>query len=205
MIQLFAHTLFGVLAELLVAIKHRPCGSDRHDAGMVRIFWIPTLHRGRIAVVQRPRGGDWLLDDITAFRAAGIDTLVSALGDKEIIDTWLEREAELSSGAGIAFQRFQIPNLLTPPVREALPRLEALAAEVSAGRSVAAHCFASVGRAPTIVASVLVLLGEPPEEAWQRVQFARGAAVPDTHEQRRWVTELRNYRDSLQSRGRLPE
>ena len=164
---------------------------------MARLFWIPTLHRGRIAVVERPRGGDWLIDDITAFRAAGIDTLVSALGDVEIHDYALEREGELATAAGIAFQRFQIPNMSTPPVAEALPALEALAAQVTAGRTIAAHCFASIGRAPTIVTSILVILGEAPEDAWQRVQFARGFAVPDTNAQRRWVTELRNYRDGL--------
>ena len=96
-------------------------------------------------------------------------------------------------------QRLPIPNLLTLTVEEALGPLEALAAEVAAGRSVAAHCYASVGRAPTIVASVLGLLGVPPGVAWPRIQTARGKPVPDTDLQRHWVSELLAYRDAVRA------
>ena len=118
-------------------------------------------------------------------------------------DCWLDREHECATAAGIVFQRLPIPNLLTLTVAEGLPRIEGLAAEVRAGRGVAAHCFASVGRAPTIVASVLVILGLEPGDAWRRVQSARGKLVPDTDLQRHWVGELRAYRDSLRANAAI--
>ena len=49
------------------------------------------------------------------------------------------------------------------------------------------HCYASVGRSPTLAASVLVTLGMSAAEAWREIQRARGTEVPDTVAQRRWV------------------
>jgi protein-tyrosine phosphatase len=164
---------------------------------MPELFWVPTPFRGRIAVAERPRGGDWLASDMAAYHAQGVDILVSALADKEIRESWLEAEHEVAAAAGIAFQRLPVPNLLTLTVEEALTPLQTLADAVAAGRGLAAHCYASVGRAPTIVASVLVLLGIEPEDAWDRVRAARGKPVPDTNIQRNWVRQLRDYRRTV--------
>jgi hypothetical protein len=151
------------------------------------LFRIPTPHPGRLAVVERPRGGDWLADDMACLRAAGVDTLVSALVDDEMRGAWLEAEAEAATAAGLAFVRLPISNLGTPLDDGTRCTLEALAGEVRDGRYVAAHCFASVGRSPLIVASIMVLLGADPEFAWQELEIARGRQVPDTLEQRSWV------------------
>jgi hypothetical protein len=43
------------------------------------IFWIDGPWRGRLAIVTRPRGGDWLEDDMTSWRRAGLDLIVSLL------------------------------------------------------------------------------------------------------------------------------
>jgi len=54
----------------------------------------------------------------------------------------------------------------------------------------AVHCWASVGRSPTLVAATLVFAGVPVAEAWARIQAARGVPVPDTLEQRAWVEQF---------------
>ena len=160
---------------------------------MARLFWVEGFPDVRIAVAERPRGGDWLDGEMHAFRAAGLDILVSALQPLEERETWLEREGEAATAAGIEFLSFPIGNMLTPVMSEALPVLQELAADLKAGRSIAAHCHASQGRGPTIVASLLTLLGHKPEEIWPRIRLARGIVVPDTNEQRRWVSELALY------------
>ncbi|MFN0148027.1 MAG: tyrosine protein phosphatase [Dehalococcoidia bacterium] len=157
---------------------------------MARLYWVEGFSPVRIAVVERPRGGDWLDGEMRALRAAGLDILVSALQPLEVRETWLEREAEAATAAGIEFLSFPIGNMLTPVMSEALPVLEELAADLREGRSVAAHCHASQGRGPTIVASLLTLLGHDPAEVWARIRLARGLVVPDTDAQRRWVAEL---------------
>ena len=133
-------------------------------------------------------------------RREGVDILVSALQPLEERETWLEREAEAATAAGIEFVAFPIGNMLVPRFDVALPVFQRLADEARAGRSVAAHCHASQGRGPTIVASVLVLLGHAPDEIWPRIRLARGIPVPDTDEQRRWVSELALYSRNGQRR-----
>jgi hypothetical protein len=160
---------------------------------MARLFWVEGIPAVRIAVAERPRGGDWLDDEMHAFRREGLDILVSALQPREERETWLEREAEAAAAAGIEFVPLPIGNLLAPAREAALPVLHRLAAEVANGRSLAAHCHASQGRGPTIIASLLALLGHHPDDTWPRIRLARGLVVPDTDAQRRWVAELALY------------
>jgi protein-tyrosine phosphatase len=47
-----------------------------------------------------------------------------------------------------------------------------------------------IGRASLVAAAVLRLLGLPGDEAFSRVQAARGLPVPDTDEQRQWLMAL---------------
>ncbi|MFN0096985.1 MAG: tyrosine protein phosphatase, partial [Dehalococcoidia bacterium] len=153
------------------------------------LWWVETPAPGRVGVVQRPRGGDWLPGDMAWLRTQGVDVIVSALQDKEIRDTHLLDQGHHASANGLHYVRFPIGNMLTPAA-ESLPALRALAGRVRRGERVVAHCFACVGRSPLIAASVLVLLGVPAEEAWLRVEQSRGCAVPDTLAQRLWVAQL---------------
>jgi protein-tyrosine phosphatase len=154
---------------------------------VVDLYFVEGGFPGRLAVVGRPRGGPWLADDMAAFAASGITLLVSALGDREVREGQLEHEDTAALEAGIAFRRMAIPNLLVPTRDEVLPAFEDLASLVAGGANLAVHCWSGVGRSPLIVSSVLVLLGLSAEDAWQRVERARGRNVPDTGLQRQWV------------------
>ncbi len=160
---------------------------------MAQIYWVEGFAPARIAVAARPRGGDWLHDDMAAMRAAGLDILISALPPEEARQVWLHDEGEAARAAGLEFVHFPVPNLLTPVLGEAAPLLAALAARVKSGASLAAHCYAGQGRSPMLVASILALLGHEPDEIWPRIRLARGIPVPDTDIQRRWVRELALY------------
>ena len=43
------------------------------------LYWIVGPWRGRLAIAARPRGGDWLDDELSGWRQAGIDVVVSLL------------------------------------------------------------------------------------------------------------------------------
>jgi protein-tyrosine phosphatase len=58
---------------------------------------------------------------------------------------------------------------------------------LAAGKNVAVHCRQGIGRSSVVVASLLVAAGETPDEAFRRIEEARGRPVPDTAEQREWV------------------
>jgi hypothetical protein len=57
----------------------------------MHIFWIPS-EQLRIAIMPRPRGGDWLPDDITFLKKAGVQVIVSALTADEIEELALMAE-----------------------------------------------------------------------------------------------------------------
>jgi hypothetical protein len=42
-------------------------------------FWVDTDNQIRLAIVPRPRGGDWLEDEVAHIKRAGVDVLVSML------------------------------------------------------------------------------------------------------------------------------
>jgi len=155
---------------------------------MKNIFWIPTESIGKLAIVTRPRPGDWLEDEIRKFKKSSIDVLVSALTPEENEELGLIDESVCCTSEGIEFISFPITDRSVPFSRIALDDLaRRIKIALEDGRSVGIHCRASIGRASIIAASVLVHLGIPAESAFSRITEARGCAVPDTPEQRAWV------------------
>src|SRR5260221_8734777 len=57
------------------------------------VFWIHAPLIGRLAIMPRPRAGEWLDDEIIGWQMEGIDTVVSLLELAEISELGLEREA----------------------------------------------------------------------------------------------------------------
>jgi hypothetical protein len=153
------------------------------------IYWIVDVPCGRLAILGRPRAGEWLHDEITDWARNGITDVVSLLEDHEIRDLELTREAELVRHAGLDFERFPISDRGVPTSPESAHELwRRLEAKLRDQRSVGIRCRASVGRAGLIAVGTPLRLGVPEEVAWQRASMARGRQVPDTDEQRLWVS-----------------
>lgn len=145
---------------------------------------------GRLAISLPPRSGAWLEQDLRQLKSAGYDCLVSALTGEELEKLNLDGLPEACRRHAIQHVHFPIGNLKVPSREVAVPALHRWCVELESGRGIAMHCFGSVGRSPTLAASLLVLCGIPPDLAWQRIQQARGREVPDTLEQRRWVEQF---------------
>ena len=58
-----------------------------------KVFWVDGPWRGRLGILPRPRGGDWLRDETAAWREAGVDVVVSLLEPEEAAQLVLEDEA----------------------------------------------------------------------------------------------------------------
>jgi protein-tyrosine phosphatase len=158
-------------------------------------FWVETGDQLRLAIVPRPRGGDWLEDELDQMKRAGVDVLVSMLPLDEAAELGLSSEAELCEARGIDFRSFPIPDRETPPSTELFSRfVEDLRAEAHAGRSVAVHCRASIGRSSLLLAALLTAEGFAPHDAFRRLTLARGLRVPDTSDQVRWVERFAEAR-----------
>ena len=152
------------------------------------IYWIDAGLTGRLAIMARPRAGDWLGDEIDNWRKAGIDCLVSLLEPLEVHDLGLTEEAGFCRERQMAFTSFPIPDRQVPAsLNEARILIDALHDLVASGKAVAVHCRAGIGRSGMIAASVLKTFGHDVSHAFTLIGETRGVAVPDTAEQQDWV------------------
>lgn len=157
------------------------------------IYWTKESFPGRIALLARPRGGDWLEDETAAWAEAGIDIVVSMLDDSEVSEFELEREAELSTAAGIEFISFPVTDRGVPALNDDFVVLtDKLRRSLSEGKNVGIHCRQSIGRAPLLAAAVMAMFGIEPAVAFEELSAARGREVPETTEQLAWVKNFAN-------------
>jgi len=164
---------------------------------MPDVHWIEAPIRERVGTLPRPRGGDWLADDLRRIREAGATVLVSLLERAETVELELAEEAALAAEQGLRFFGFPIPDRGVPESRaEFAAFVRDLAALARGGEALAIHCRAGIGRASLTAVSVLGLLGIPPEPAFALVSAARGLEVPDTREQVEWVETFLALEDS---------
>jgi hypothetical protein len=152
------------------------------------VFPIPETPAGRLAVMPRPRAGDWLEDEVASWRRSGLDVVACLLEDAEVAELGLADEPAVCERAGVRFLRLPVPDRGLPGSPAAVSELvQALAAELRAGRGVGIHCRIGVGRSALLAVCVLARLGMPVEAAWVAVGKARGLSVPDTPDQRAWA------------------
>jgi protein-tyrosine phosphatase len=152
------------------------------------LYWIDTGSDRRLAIMARPRAGDWLEDEIDHWKRSGVAIVVSLLEREEVADLGLEEEAAICARNGIDFLSFPIPDRMTPAdVAEAM---RFAAATMAAEKAVAIHCRAGIGRSSIMAAAMLVSESTRPDAALAAIAEARGPPVPDTEAQRRWVLTL---------------
>lgn len=164
----------------------------------VRIHWIDGVTFGRVGIMPRPRGGDWLEDEVRSLCASGVDVVVSLLEREEITELDVVNEQAFCETNGIRFLSFPIKDRGVPPLnRETVDFIRMLAEILSEGKTVVIHCRQGVGRSALIAASVLVVKGLDVNLAFERVAAARGCPVPDTQEQREWVDKFARTHSSL--------
>jgi protein-tyrosine phosphatase len=165
-----------------------------------RIHWIETPLAGRLAIMARPRAGDWIADEVGGWKTASIDLVVSLLEPHEAVELGLHGEASLCEQHAIEFISFPVPDRSVPPSRlEALALAQRLASRVNQGSTVAVHCRAGIGRSSVIAACALICLGIAPDHALDMIAKARGVDVPDTAEQRAWVQAFADWQSSASS------
>ena len=153
-----------------------------------KLHWVDGPWPGRLALSSRPRGGDWLDDEIASWQREGVDTVLSLLTSEEERDLGVENEASEVKARGMQFVSLPIPDRQVPSSdAEVADVLEKLHADLSSGRNVVVHCRQGIGRTGLIAACLLVMKGWSPGAAVEMLTAARGASVPETEEQRRWI------------------
>jgi protein-tyrosine phosphatase len=152
------------------------------------LYWVDGPWPGKLALASRPRGGDWLDEEMAGWRRAGIDTLLSLLTPEEEQDLDLKCEAQEAKARGMKFLSLPIPDRQVPNSEsEVSAVLDRLDADLSAGKNVVVHCRQGIGRTGLVAACLLITKGLTPAVAIKSVSVARGNPVPETTEQRRWI------------------
>ncbi len=154
----------------------------------VRLYSIQGLPSGRVSVMARPRGGDWLLDEVKDLRESGVDVLVSLLTFAEVSEFDLTEESAFCHNQGIAYFSFPIIDRSVPPFSaHTFTFLDQLKTHLLDGKHIVFHCRQGLGRAVLMAASLLVLIDFSPNQAFDLLSNARGCPVPETEEQWAWV------------------
>jgi protein-tyrosine phosphatase len=152
------------------------------------IHWVSRPWQGKLCIGPRPRGDDWLNDDIARLRSEGIDAILSLLTAEEGRNLGLLNEGSVAKTHGITFISFPIPDMQVPCSSERVSNVIAtISSELSEGRNVFVHCRQGIGRTGLIAACLLLKSGGTPQKAMKHLSQARGLPVPETEEQRRWI------------------
>ena len=201
MVQLLMGTIasrfFAIAASMWIPCLERsfqgmpfqtPSKDDTMHTELCRIegVWL-----GHLAIMPRPRGGDWLEDEIQTWRESGVDIVVSLLTREEQTELNLADEEAMCRASGIEFISFPIVDRGIPFSYAAfLDLMSNLSEQLANEKNIAIHCRQGIGRAALIAICLLILSGIEVGAAIERVGAARGCSVPETPEQRRWIIDF---------------
>ncbi len=153
-----------------------------------KLYWVDGPWPGKVALAARPRGGEWLEDELKGWRDAGIHTVFSLLTPQEELCLDLTNEGSEAKKRDIRFVSFPIEDRQVPSSPSELAKaLEHIEAELKSGRNVVIHCRQGVGRTGLVASCLLINKGLDAQSAIGRVKSARGVPIPETDEQRRWI------------------
>jgi protein-tyrosine phosphatase len=152
------------------------------------LHWINGPWPGRLAVAARPRGGDWLADEVASWKRQGVGAVLSLLTPQEEKDLELAEEAGLMELEGLIFSSFPIPDRQVPNSQSDIASLLEKASHTLAnGSNLVIHCRQGLGRSGLVAACLLATAGLSPGAAVEMVSAARGVEIPETKEQRDWI------------------
>jgi protein-tyrosine phosphatase len=153
------------------------------------LYWIDTTSTLQLALMARPRAGDWLEDEVAHWKRSGVGIVISLLERDEVDELGLAMEATLCRQSDIEFLSFPIPDRGLPKDADVAMNFAAYIA--SKGIPIAIHCRAGIGRSSLMAAAVLIAKDITPAAALSAIERARGLPIPDTDAQRDWVMKLR--------------
>ena len=158
-----------------------------------KIHWINEgkIGENKIGTMARPRGNDWLDDEIKWLKIREVDCLVSLLENSEEWDLGLQREREFCENWGIEFINFPIKDVNIPTNENEFIQLAIeLANQIRENKKVVIHCRMGIGRASILAAAIMINLGFEGKDVFDIIGKYRELKVPDTEEQRDWILSI---------------
>jgi hypothetical protein len=105
------------------------------------LHWLNGQWAGKLALEARPRGGDWLADEMANWKRGEVHAVLSLLTPEEERDLDLRDEASAARRLGLDFYSFPIADRQVPKSEAKLGEvLDKINNNLSAGRNVLIHC-----------------------------------------------------------------
>ena len=158
-----------------------------------KIYWLneKEITENTLGIMARPRGNDWLEDEIKGLAHRGINYLVSLLEYQEIIELGLEKEKTYCTENNIGFIHFPIEDINTPKnENDYLKLIHELISHLNNDKKIAIHCRMGIGRSSVLASGILIKRGIDPKMVFDKISEHRNLNVPDTEEQKDWVLNL---------------
>jgi protein-tyrosine phosphatase len=154
-----------------------------------KIYWIHQFDNGgRLGIMARPRGDDWLADEIANLKKQNVGLLVSLLEKEEVGELGLRQQEMICKSNGIEFINFPIADRDIPKTSDKTDWLvDYLTSKLQDKTSVVIHCRMGIGRSSIIAASVLLHAGLKADNIIDNISKIRGLKVPDTDKQLKWL------------------
>ena len=173
--------------EYVERYKSAPCKivTEPHiiPYGPQGFHWI---QRGKLAATPRPGLFGELEFDLKALAKVQIDSLISLEEEPSVPE-------QPAQELGISIRHMAIPDMQAPPsMQNTLELLQEMEAQINAGRRLAVHCRAGLGRTGTILAAYLVFTGMKPIEALRKVRCADPRMV-QSEEQEQFIEEFSDW------------
>ena len=154
-------------------------------------YFVQGPWRGILALTSRPRGGDWLADEISSWHDARMDIVASLLTNDEEAELGLEDERAEAEKQGLQFLSYAIQDRQVPDSPSSLKAFVSLLdRDLASGKNVVLHCRQGIGRTGLVAACLLIERGYAPEAAIASLSSIRGVKVPETEEQRNWIFQF---------------
>jgi protein-tyrosine phosphatase len=157
-----------------------------------KVYWIEQFPNGSsIGIMPRPRGHEWLINEIKMFKKNGIRAIVSLLEKLENQELGLQSEEALCKANEISFISFPIQDRRVPKSDcEALTLVNDLMRRLHNGERIIIHCRMGIGRSSIIAGCVLIHLGKKTNNILENISRIRAMQVPDTEEQVQWLKRI---------------
>lgn len=157
------------------------------------IFWInhELFEEKSIGIMPRPRGGEWLEDEIRSMKLKKIDCIISLLEYGETSELGLGKEKEYCELYKIDFINFPIEDVNIPKNEERYVELiDEIVERLIRFQRIVIHCRMGIGRSSVIASGVLIQKGVNANEVFEIISKFRKLEVPDTTEQKDWVIKV---------------
>ena len=159
----------------------------------MRIYWVDTFKKGNLGMMARPKGNDWLEDEILKLKKFKVGVVVSLLEKHEELTLEIAEESRLCSKHDIEFINFSIPDRGTPKdINAFVTLITHIDSRLKDEKNVVVHCRMGIGRTTLVTAALLLKNDFEPEDIFSYLSEIRTLTVPDTKAQKEWIYAIKN-------------